>query len=168
MSGVDAAAGILAFIELGFSFAKAVNEFCTAYKEAPTEIKALPDRIVETLGLLDEVANLLKRNDKTHVWSDLGVTRAKQNAEDCKVIVISLKDLLQRVGIKTDDLPAAAQDLDLSFFNQSAWALRYKSKFKKTTGQLHELTSKITLTVLTFQSRTRCVVTLRSGVLMSG
>lgn len=87
LSAIGGASAVIGLIQSGFQFAQALHEYAKDVKKVPDEIIGLPDRLFESVGLVDEVNNLLTLNRQTHAWTELGVRRAEGDIVVCYEII---------------------------------------------------------------------------------
>lgn len=119
-TGIGEASAILAFVQLGFSFAKALDQYVRDVKDVPKEVAGLPDRLFEVLGLVDEVRNLLSLNLQTQAWTEAGVRRAEGDIQYCQGIIRILQEVLQKANVPLDTHPTK-EDIDISTFDKATW-----------------------------------------------
>lgn len=155
MAGIGEASAVLAFVELGFSFASALAKYTRDYQKAAAEIGGLPEKLEETVGLISDLQGLLEQNETTHCWTDAGVKRAHQNVRDCEQILKTLQNLLLKAGIPPDKAEITVEDLELSIVTKATWPLKYKPKVEDAKENLDKLYNRISVTILTYSVQTR-------------
>lgn len=153
LEAVGGAGAILGIVETGFALGSALAEYIHDVGNVPKEVTSLPDKITETLGLIEEVGDLLAENQRTQAWKDAGVLRAQQNIKDCGSIIVVLQSLLQKAGIPEGTKPTV-EDLNLSLFSLATWPFYGKHKVKDARDDLDKLYGRVSVTILTYQVRT--------------
>ncbi|KAK4914299.1 hypothetical protein LTR49_017437 [Elasticomyces elasticus] len=150
--GLDEAAAILTFVEVGFSVAKALKTYIENYKDAPSDIKQLARDLESTMGYVKELEGMLEKNEKAPVLKANAVGEAQRCVDQANVVVKGLVGLLTR-GNKQEVLavPLKPEDLDMSRLQQFTWPLQ-RNAFVKVKNELQSLTSKIMMFLALYAS----------------
>lgn len=72
-------------------------------------------------------------------------------------LFLALQELLSKAGIGAQD-KITKEDLNISVLQSLTWPILYGSKVEKTKDDLQNFYSRVSVTILTYQIRTRYVV----------
>ncbi|KAK4892418.1 hypothetical protein LTR27_009074 [Elasticomyces elasticus] len=151
--GLDEAAAILTFVEVGFSVAKALKTYIENYRDAPSDVKQLARDLESAMGYVKELEAMLAENAKKTVLAPGALSEAQRCIHHANVVVKALVGLLSR-GNKQEVSaePLKPEDLDMSRLQQMTWPLQ-KNAFVKVKNELHSLTSKIMIFLALYASK---------------
>ena len=150
-AGAGEASLLIGFVSTGLSFARALTEYVQDYRSAPEQIKSLGGQIEYILGLVVDVEGLLRKNEVSNRWTDVGIKRAKKNILDCQAVVDTLRNLLQKTTVSPRKNGVTKEDLDLDWLHRAIWPIGYKRQLEDAQHQLHKLQSDITISYLSYQ-----------------
>ena len=128
MAGIGEASAIIGVVELGFSLAKALNNYVSNVSAAPEDVSSLGSEIEATLSHLRGLKTLIEKNEETEAWDEDGLALAKRSITDCDQIVKKLRRLVSKASWRNfesdeefDTRSLETSEIDLTLFQKALW-----------------------------------------------
>lgn len=145
MAGIGEASAILAVAQIGISLSNTLIAYIGEVQDAPLRIQRIGNEVLTTSERLKEIGELVDKNHQTHIFSDEGVLSAARCSEECKNILLELKNVLGKSGwhqpLKIDD----KIEIDTSLFSTLRWPF-LRTKLEVPRAELNRI--KIDLMLL--------------------
>ena len=121
MSGISEASAIVGVIQVGFSFATALNTYISDVSDAGDDISSLVSDIEATFGQLRDLGKLIEKSESTNAWSEDGLFNARKCVTDCEKIITKLRKLLKKSTASATSAEIKRDDIDVSKLERALW-----------------------------------------------
>ena len=121
MAGIGEASAVLTIVQLGFSFATALNTYMADLSDAGDDIASLVSDIEATFGQLRDLGKLIEKNEDTKIWSEDGLRNAKKCVTDCEKIIAKLRKLLKKSTASATSEEVTRDEIDVSKLERAFW-----------------------------------------------
>lgn len=145
MAGIGEASAILAVAQIGISLSNTLIAYVGEVQDAPSRIQRIGNEVLTTSERLKDIWELVDKNHQTRIFSDEGVPSAARCAEECKKILLELKNVLGKSGWHQQSKIEGKIEIDTSLFSTLRWPF-LRTKLEVPRAELNRI--KIDLTLL--------------------
>lgn len=145
MAGIGEASAILAVAQIGISLSNTLITYFGEVQDAPIRIQHIGNEVLITSERLKDIGELVDKNHQTRIFSDEGVLSAARCSEECKKILLELKNVLGKSGWHQQWKVEDKIEIDSSLFSTLRWPF-LRTKLEVPRAELNRI--KIDLMLL--------------------
>ena len=142
MEAIGGASAIMGIVQIGLSFAVALNTYISDVHDAREDILSLVSDIESTFGQLRDLSKLIEMNQTTHAWSEDGLKSALKCVSDCEKVISKLRNLLKKSTASAISEDVERDEIDVTKFEEARWPL-YKPELELRRRELQKIKQDI-------------------------